>query len=254
MAERPLPPAEPKRPARVVSRLAAEFVVVVVGVFVALWADSCSERRSELRSRAELLGSLASELRTNVAVLDSAATRADGLVEGMRRLMAMHDGIESVPGADSLEVLLGAATSFWRADQQGLGFGVYDGMVATGAARLLPRREIGERLARHRRSLVNGQGDEDLAERALEHVIDVLREHGGVLAFMPGRHLDRRGIADRDRPRNLSGLLADPAFADALYTRIVYESNIVAFYRRQIGELEATLRLIDAELDDPGAP
>lgn len=231
-------------------RLTAEFVVIVVGVLVALWADSCAETRSQRAARAELLSSLASEVHANIIVLDSAARRAGLLVEGMRNLMAMHDQIESVPSGDSLEILMAAAISYWRADQQGLAFAAYDGMVATGAAHLLARREIGERLARHRLALTNGQGDEALAERAMEHVVAIMRRHGGALAFMPETALTRRGISDRDRERDFSALVQDPAFADALFARIVYEGNIVGFYRRQISQLEQTLALLKDELGE----
>lgn len=232
-------------------RLTAEFAVIVVGVFVALWADSYAHARSQRAAQAELLSSLASELESNIVVLDSAAARAGLLVEGMRHLIAIHDQTEPVPSLDSLEVLLGSAISYWRAEQQGLAFGVYDGMIATGTARLLDQREIGERLARHRLALMNGQGDEVLAERALEHIVTIMRRYGGALAFMPGAAITRRGIADRDRERDISALLQDPVFADALFARVVYDGNIVSFYRRQISELGQTLALVKDELGEP---
>ena len=229
-------------------RLTAEFAIIVVGVLVALSVDSYTERRSEANLRTELLQALASEVEANAFVLDSAAVRGGAIVDAMRQLLSMHDGVESVPSADSVEILLGSAASYWRAHQQGLGFGAYDGMVASGTGRLLPSREIGRRLARHRQALDNGQGDESLAEDALEQLNTILRRYGGQLAFMPGSALSRRGVVDRARARDLPGLVADPAFADALWTRIVYEGNIVAFYRRQMAEFEATLGLIHEQL------
>jgi hypothetical protein len=186
MTERRLP--------RVLPRLAAEFMVVVVGVFVALWADSWADDRKQSAARTELLASLESEVRANMMALDTAA-KYDGLtVEAMRRLMAIHDGTEPVPGPDSLETLLGWANSFRRAAQHGLSFGAYDAMIATGTSHLLPSREIGERLARHRFALASGQGDESLAERALEHMLIVMRAHGGLLAFSP-RRISRGGAS-----------------------------------------------------------
>lgn len=219
-------------------------MIVVVGVFVALWADSWADDRKQSAARTELLASLESEIRANMMALDTAATYDALTVEAMRRLMAIHDRTEPVPGPDSLETLLGWANSFRRAEQHGLSFGAYDAMIATGTSHLLPSRAIGERLARHRFALASGQGDESLAERALEHMMVVMRGHGGLLAFSPETHFERRGIAYRQRERDLSGLLSDPAFADALFSRIVYESNIVSFYRRQMAELEQTLALV----------
>ncbi|HER19547.1 MAG TPA: hypothetical protein ENO14_00705 [Chromatiales bacterium] len=230
-------------------KLTAEFGIIVVGVFVALWANSWAERRSEKDARWELLHALASEVEANALVLDSAAARADKIVDAMTLLLAVHDGNEAVPSADSVETLLSLATSYWRAHQQGLAFGAYDGMVASGTGRLLPSREIGRRLARHRQSLEKGQGDESLAEDALEHVYTVLRRHGSGLAFMPELTLSSRKVIDRARPRDLPALIADPAFADALWIRIVYEGNIVAFYRRQASELHSTFALIREQLD-----
>lgn len=229
-------------------KLTAEFVIIVVGVFLALWANSWVEQRNENEARRELLHALASEVEANALVLDSAAVRAGKIVDAMTLLLAVHDGGKPVPSTDSVETLLSHATSYWRAHQQGLAFGAYDGMVASGIGRLLPGREIGRRLARHRQSLEKGQGDESLAEDALQHVYTVLRRHGSGLAFMPEATLSRRGVMDRARPRDLRGLIADPAFADALWVRIVYEGNIVRFYRRQASELNSTLALIREQL------
>lgn len=233
-----------RRLRRTLSGYAAEFAIVVVGVFIALWADSHAEDRKQSAARTELLASLESEIRANMTALDTAA-KYDGLtVEAMRRLIAIHDATDPVPSPDSLETLLGWANSFRRAAQHGLSFGAYDAMIATGTSHLLPSREIGERLARHRFALASGQGDESLAERALEHLQAVMRVHGGMLAFSPEEHFERRGIAYRQRDRELSDLLRDPAFADALYVRTIYESNIVSFYRRQREELAQTLLLV----------
>ena len=232
---------------RLLSRHAAEFVIVVVGVFVALWADSYAEDRKQRVARTELLASLASEIRTNAMALDSAVKYESMTVGAMHRLMAIHDETDRVPSPDSLEALLGWANSYRRAGQHGLSFGAYDAMIATGTSHLLPRREIGERLARHRLALANGQGDEALAERAVEHMIAVMRAHGGLIAFMPEVMLERRGIAHRQRARDTPRLLRDPAFADALFLRIIYETNIVSFYASQREELERTLALLQED-------
>lgn len=89
-------------------RAATEFIVIVVGVLMALWIDAgwawLQDRSEERRLRADLV----EEFRENLAILeDLERTRRDQVV---RMLAALMDGVADLP-ADSIAPTL-AATVF----------------------------------------------------------------------------------------------------------------------------------------------
>ncbi len=120
-------------------------------------------------------------------------------------------------------------------------------MVATGAAELLSTRELALRLAKSRAEIENGQSDEPYAERAFEDVLDVIREYGGWYSVMREEGLSRLSVPPPSSSPDLQGLVGDPEFAEALFSRVLWETNIADFYVEQIAELRTTLELLRSE-------
>jgi len=110
---------------------------------------------------------------------------------------------------------------------------------------------LGLRLAKHRADIANGQGDESYAERAFEDVLAILREYGGWYAFTTRPNLDRLSVPPLRQEPDLVGLLNDPAFAEALYSRILWEHNISTFYADQISEFGITSEMLRTEIGEP---
>jgi hypothetical protein len=236
------------RRSRLISRSVAELAVIVLGVLIALWVDGWAERRGEREAQGFLLASLVEELEANVVALDSTLSRENEVLTGMRMLLDANRGGQPVVSEDSLKTLLISATSYWRSGHFGVAFGVYDAMVATGAAALLPTRELGLRLAKHRAEIENGQSDEPYAERAFEDMLNIIREYGGWYAVVREEELSRLSVPPPGHSADFDGLLGDPDFAEALFSRILWESNIAIFYAEQVAELHTTLELLRAEV------
>jgi len=235
-------------------RLLGELAVIVVGVLIALWVDGWAERRAEAEARDFLLQSLEQELRSNIVALDSTVLRQGQVLSSMRALLQVRAGIGSQLDPDSLRTLLVGATSYWRSGHFGVAFDAYDAMVATGSGSLLPTREVGLRLAKHRADLENGQGDEPYAERAFEDLLGTLRLHGGWYSVADSALLSRLAVpAPSGRPR-LASLISDPSFAEALFSRVLWETNITDFYEDVVEDLRMTLQMLDERSDgDRGA-
>ena len=224
------------------TRLGAELAIITLGVLVALWVDAWRQDRSAAEARVYLVASLANEVDVNAANLQEAIGWSEVQLTAMRRLGEISLGKAPQPSLDTLGLLLTHATSYSRARPV---FGAYDAMVAAGTAELLPDPELAQRLARHRAELERGQGDESYAERAFERLVDVLREHGGWLAYMSPSVGTRIGFPLPEGKGDWSRILGDPRFLDAIYSRVLYEHNIVAFYQAQLTELRRTLELMD---------
>lgn len=228
------------------ARLLGEFVVIVVGVMVALWAESWRQQQADVETRLELLESLAAELETNLIQLDSAILTQDQYDAARRTLLEVHSGERAEPSLDSLRALLSGAGTYWRISPS---FGVYDGMVANGEARLLRNRDLAIRLARARFALQFGSPDMGLADRARDDFFAVIRRHGGFLAYLPESDRERLGglPEPRDSPR-VAALLGDPEFSDTLFFVLLAEFNVTETYRALREDLRATRQIMSEAL------
>ena len=235
-----------------IPRFFGEITVIILGVLIALWVDGWSQRRGEAEGQRFLLASLVQELESNVVALDSAVLRENESLQRMRALLEVHGGSQATPSPDSLRALLNGATSYWRSGHFGVAFGVYDAMVATGSAELLPTREIALRLAKSRAEIDNGQSDEPYAERAFEDVLDIIREYGGWYSIVREEELSRLSVQPPGLSPDLEGLVGDPSFAEAVFSRVLWETNIANFYSEQIVELRTTLELLRSHGALPG--
>jgi hypothetical protein len=226
------------------ARFGGELFVIVLGVLIALWVDSWREARQERTLQTDLLESLRSEVQSNVRNLEGSIVQQQRILASMRRLMTVQRNTPVSVPPDSLEILFRDAGSFSRARPS---FGSYDAMVSTGTSRLLPDPGLAQRLARHRASLGGGLGEEANAERAYEALLSVFRTHGSWMAYLPQEVGDRVGVTLAREPRDISGLFRDPAFHDALFTRILIEDNILSFYEGQAEALRESLQLLEAQ-------
>lgn len=88
-------------------RAASEFVVIVVGVLVALWIDAAWQWLQDRSEERRLKADLVEEFRENLAILeDLERTRRDQVV---RMLAALMDGVADLP-ADSIAPTIAAST------------------------------------------------------------------------------------------------------------------------------------------------
>ena len=224
------------------TRFLGEVSIIVIGVLIALSVDSWREARRDSESQQFLLASLLSETTTNIDSLRAAIDYNDGIVGGLRQLVAIHYGRQPMPPRDSANWLLMIAVSYNRVTPT---FGVYDAMIATGSTRLLPSSALAQRLAAHRARLEAGMGDEGSALHVIELVSELMTEYGGGYQFMPPFITDRLELPALEAPADFAGLISDARFGDLMFRRTLLEDNVGGFYRDQAELLEGTKALIE---------
>jgi len=144
-------------------RLAAEFLVVVLGVTIALWADGWVAERNDRAVEAARLGALQDNVNVTLADLREARDNARGAAAALRKLMSLqeHDSHD-----DEMEELL----------RYGLTYGpnffpelnVYDDLKNSGELALLTNPEL-------RRSLASMEARLELARFVQSDLITIMQ-------------------------------------------------------------------------------
>lgn len=128
-----------------VGRLAAEFAVIVVGVLIALFAESWWSERDERAYEAELLDDMVEEFQENLAILESDRAINDSIRGGWARIL--DDGPASLLAMDeaTLEARL-ANTRYWAGFDPAMG--TVRSIVANGDLSVIRDRELRYLLSR----------------------------------------------------------------------------------------------------------
>jgi hypothetical protein len=125
-----------------IGRLAAEFVIVVVGVTIALWADGWVAQRSDRATEIARLVALEDNVTASITELRQARENAVGATDAMRRLLSLHEISqmdEESLGLLRFAFLYGAA--FYPE------LNVYDDLKNSGELALLTNPELRRSLA-----------------------------------------------------------------------------------------------------------
>lgn len=129
-------------------RLAAELVVIVVGVLIALAVDDLRERRADHVLARHLLESVAADLRADVAELESVLQDARSVQEASDRILIAvgRPGSDGAATRDPSELAPDVAILVGGVDFD-LSDVAYREMTSTGSSQVLPndlRREIAQ--------------------------------------------------------------------------------------------------------------
>lgn len=147
-----------------VGRLAAEFAVIVVGVLIALFAESWWSERDERAYEAELLDDMVEEFQENLAILESDQLVNDSIRGGWGQILDGGAGALLAMEDEVLEVRL-ANTRYWAGFDPAMG--TVRSIVANGDLSVIRDRELRyllsrwagliEENTRKRNAAVNGQ-------------------------------------------------------------------------------------------------
>jgi hypothetical protein len=116
-------------------RKAAELVVIVVGILVALAGDAWWDGLVERREEREAIASLADEFTASLRELELGSQHHRQIAETLRRLLGWTGPRPLLPGGDTVAVALNDAIGTYTTynDRRG----VLDGVIASGGLRLV---------------------------------------------------------------------------------------------------------------------
>lgn len=132
----------PRRPGATAGRLAAEFLLIVVGVLVALGADAMWDRRGERAEALEYLDALEQDFAENRILLDAHVADAERIRDASIALLVTDF---SAATTDSVRRHLGAALQITVFQPV---LATYQDMVNSGDIRLLTNDSLRVALAR----------------------------------------------------------------------------------------------------------
>jgi len=208
----------------------AEFVVIVVGILVALAGDAWWDGRVERREEREAIASLEDEFTASLRDLENGRERHEEIAAAIRRLLEWTGPSPSLPDDDAVAATLNGAIGTYTTynDRRG----VLDGVIASGALRLIQNDSLRAMLAGWPAVV------EDLTE---DEVLAMELRNGELLPYVY-----RMIPIDGSRfARDFETLFADPYFERLLYWRLrQIEAGILPAYVAALGDLEAILASI----------
>lgn len=148
-----------------------DFVVVVVGILLALQLDGWAERREELRLEGLYLERLVEDLRIERGLMDAAERYANDRIEAARLLAALAaDPV--LAAAEPGRVSWALETVTWRSFPQINAF-VYRELQSTGRLALIRSEPVRRRLAEHYTALQHDArvGEDLTAQRRFDAAV-----------------------------------------------------------------------------------
>lgn len=196
-------------------RLAAEFVVIVVGVLVALGVDAARDARADRVREATYLGQLQADLSETADHLAEAISVDQRARDGADRLTVALNA-SGLPPSDSLASWLAAATnssaSFYPT------MGTVTALVESGELRLIRDEDLRRRVLRYHSGV---QSALRIVDGVDPHMWRTIERLGGMLSWPA---LLQPEQAHRF-PLNWEALASEPAFHGALYDMRLAATN-----------------------------
>lgn len=219
---------------------AAEFVVIVAGVLVALAVDAARDARQDHVRATGYLQQLHADLSTTAAALTLAITTEERARDGADRVIQALNS-PRLPASDSLSAWIGAATnssaSFYPT------MGTVTGLIESGELRLVRDEDLRRKLLQYHSSV----------EAALR-IIDAVDPHMWRTIERLGSMISWSALVQPDEQQrftiNWEVLASDRAFHGAVYDLRLAASNRLFALRSLHEHLESLVAELDAVLSD----
>lgn len=216
-----------------------EFVVIVVGILVALAGDAWFDGRTERREEREALVALSEEFTASLGALETSRQRHRTYAAATSRLLQWTGPDPQLPAGDTVSATLERALGFYSSynDQRG----VLDGIIASGGLRLIQNDSLRAMLAGWPAVV------EDLTE---DEVVAINFRCTTLLPYV----YQRLPMAGSKFPRDYRALFSDPYFERLLdWRRRQVELFIMPPYETALRDLHVILSTIDEDLGNPPA-
>ncbi len=211
-----------------------EFVVIVVGILVALAGDTWFDGRTERREEREALVALREEFTASLGALELSRQRHRTYADATSRLLQWTGPDPRLPTGDTVSTTLERALGFYSSynDQRG----VLDGIIASGGLRLIQNDSLRAKLAGWPAVV------EDLTE---DEVVAINFRSTTLLPYV----YQRLPMTGSKFPRDYRALFSDPYFERLLdWRRRQVELFIMPPYETALQDLHVILSTIDEEL------
>lgn len=134
--------SEPKRARKLLFRLAAELGVIILGVWIALWADGWVSEREDREVETARLRALAENIDQTLAELHRQQADAEEAATALRRLVTL-----SAPGPDPEEIRGALLTGFFFVPLFSPELNVYEDLKNSGELALLTNAALRQALS-----------------------------------------------------------------------------------------------------------
>jgi hypothetical protein len=219
----------------VVQRSLGELALIVVGVLLALGAESLWSERADRAREQSYLEQIAADARENGRRLEDAIVVERGLIEGSRAALLALDAAGRVHAADSVDAWLNLRRSSFLPVT-----GAFRALINAGDLELV--EDPGIRAALIDASDTFASSMEDL--RVLDAAsLDLLRD----LVALSFRHTVRDAEGSR---LNVRAVTDDAALRELVVMKRVYNANRVEWLTRMSESNERLLTLVEARLAD----
>lgn len=220
------------------AKLAAEFVIIVVGILVALATDSAWQNRSDRQQEAEELRRLTREFQEERDFFTSELVFFQQQVEAVEEMLALLqaapiDAMVSVPNALAIETLYSPT---WDAQ-----FPILNSLISSGRLRLITDAGIRDRIGRLQGSIRNTTENQARARNFyVNELLPILRSSGDITMLLT----IRRDYAHRESLGE-TALLNTLELQNAIAEKILWADLALDTSTGLIRRLENTLREIE---------
>ena len=220
-------------------KMIREFVMLVLGVLVALSADSWWADQQAQAEVDELLRLLVAELEENRAALVEEQTRRTDMLDANRTLLSLINDGTSLPANDSLTTLV-FSTMYWSDPL--LSFGAYEVLVSRGTANRVDPNLLA-RLAAHVNASRTGiPYDRDVQSQAVGRVTELVGEYGGFLSITSSQFRSSYSLPAPREDADFQSLIDDPDFANAAAVIYVLHFNYLhSWLQSRLAEVDEFL-------------
>ncbi len=215
-------------------RFIAEFVVIVVGVLVALGVDAVWSDREEREIEALYLEQILGDLRVTEAALDTAVTEYRTALEGSLAVVAAVNRVPPVWGDSTTALLLGSGSvPVFTAVM-----GTIDGLIEGGDLALLRSPVVRTALLRYRGAVENLEAVSAVQSPLLLRAFERIGASVSMAMLLDTGHGLRGNIRWQE-------LAADPAFGSDLAWIYLSLQNTVVALEQVEEELSAAIDAVE---------
>jgi hypothetical protein len=230
------------------ARLGVEFVVIVMGVLVALGVDAAWEVRSERRQEMEYYRSLAQDVRADTAEYGIALWMTRRSLETSREVRA---AILGRPQASDRPLSKSVYYASW-VNYPDWASGTMEELYAAGTIRLIRDEQIKTALQAYRALIAEWrpriQGPEYSAFQAYRASTAGLIPLEAALAYEAGEEptleIDEAGLAN--------SLRGNSSLLQKTEQMIIEWASLIIFYNEQVAEAQKLLALLEARVAEGG--
>jgi hypothetical protein len=224
--------------------------MIVLGVFVALAADSWWAGRQATSEARQLVAAMRAELEENEATLERAVEDWARIREWGRQLVVVSEGAMPIPPRDSLfEMVMSTITGI----PPTLSFSAYDILIARGSTESVDVGTLTRTAALVAATRTGTPWDDPIRLEMQMRAIDAMERVGGYVSLLSDGERSRIGLRPPETvDARLRALLRDPAFVSAAGVLLELHVNQLGWLSQRLDETRQVLRELEATEDGRG--